>query len=204
MPRELSPDAAFLDTRAAALWASAIPLNRDVARPIATWCTEQMRVPPQPLPSLPALRALCRDDGLWLAALMSNVSDRAQRTCGLFLMQPDTPIAETIGARGFIPLTRRVKEGRRDDATSNAMIVIGLPYALAIAGASGVQAGQLIAVPDTETLLAIELPGELRCLVIANPGGDTSFGDGPVIARAVRRFRQEGRRVKVVGEAHVR
>jgi hypothetical protein len=133
---------------------------------------------------------------------MSSVSDRATLVCGLHLMQPDTPITETVGARGFIPLTRcRMREGRRDDAKNSAMIVIGLPYALAIAGANGAQTGQLIAVPDAETLLAIELPGELRCPAIANPGGDASFGDGPVIARAVRRFRQEGRRVRVV-DAH--
>jgi hypothetical protein len=162
-----------------------------------------MRVPPERLPSLPALRALRRDDGLWLAALMSNVSGRATLPCGLLLTQLDTPIAEMVDARGFIQLTRRIAKGRRDDARNNATIVIGLSYALAIAGADGTSIGQLIAVPDAETLSAIELPSELRCLVILNPAGDASFGDGPVIAHAVHRFRQQRLRVKIAGDAHV-
>jgi hypothetical protein len=200
MPREVGADATVsgLETHAAAVWAATMALYRDAARPVAAWCAQQMRLPLARLPSLPQLRALRRDDGLWLAARLSTVTDRTPWPCGVFLMHPETPITEILGARGFIPLTHRVAKTRwRDGARHQAVIVVGLPDALAIAGAQTAPPGKLFAVPDALTLLEIELPAELRCLVIAYFAGDRSFGDGPTLERAVARFKRQGRRVRI-------
>jgi hypothetical protein len=204
MPRELSPDVVG-DMSAARLWASAIPFNRDAARPIATWCAEQMHVSSERLPALPAVRALCRDDGLWIAGRMAGVDGRDMVHRGLLLLRPDTPVAEIVGAIGLIPLVRPTHTaGRRDDGRNRATIVIGLPSALAIAGVSvthsalAARVGQVFAAPDATALLAIELPTHFRCVAIINPAGDASFGDGPVIGRAAQRFRLQGRRVMVI------
>jgi hypothetical protein len=187
----------FIDDAPAALWAAAIPLGQPAAQPIADWCARKMRLPLAKLPPLAALRALRRgDEELWLAAIMYVINEGSLVRSGLFLMLPDTPVTEVVGAPGVIPLTRPT---RGDRAYGNAVIVVGLAYALAIADRRDATIGHVLAVPDAETLRAIvELPSSIRCVVIADPGGDASFGDGPTIERTARRLRQLGRRVRVV------
>jgi hypothetical protein len=193
--------------RLAAIWRACSPLDRLAVRPIAEWCARLMHVSLADLPSLPALRAgdssLLDVGGLaaGLCLVGAMVSPARSGVSGLLVLQEGEIAPHVLGAPdGVVPLIAGAANQsggrRRDDA---AVIVAGLGNALALAGGgkASTHKGRLLAVAGIGSLLELELPMEIRRVVLIAKIDDPSFADDTILQMAADRLQHQGKRVGI-------